>query len=128
MVRQAVKTAKPGEWIIGRGWNNNLWKENREPVKQDLDDIIGGHLFGLSLKGENDAVAKHIKADGFSSSKNLIDETTIRAIMDKGYEYHVWTVDDARTAKRFKQWGTKSITTNVPGSMRESLLPVVDQD
>lgn len=39
MVRQAVKTAKPGEWIIGRGWNNNLWKESREPVKQDLDDI-----------------------------------------------------------------------------------------
>ncbi len=39
MVSQAVLTAKPGEWIIGRGWNENLWEEKREPVKQDLDDI-----------------------------------------------------------------------------------------
>lgn len=39
MVREAVLTAKPGDWIIGRGWNDNLWEENREPVKQDLDDI-----------------------------------------------------------------------------------------
>jgi len=39
MIRQAVSTASPGEWIIGRGWNNTLWAENREPVKQDLDDI-----------------------------------------------------------------------------------------
>ena len=39
MVRQAVSTSRPGEWIIGRGWNHTLWAENREPVKQDLDDI-----------------------------------------------------------------------------------------
>lgn len=39
MVSQAVSTASPGEWIIGRGWNDTLWAENREPLKQDLDDI-----------------------------------------------------------------------------------------
>lgn len=39
MVKNAVLKAKPGEWIIGRAWDNNLWEENREPVKQDLDDI-----------------------------------------------------------------------------------------
>ena len=39
MVKQAVLKARPGEWIIGRGWNENLWEENRKPVKQDLDDI-----------------------------------------------------------------------------------------
>tara|TARA_B110000879_G_scaffold179818_1_gene236007 strand:- start:84 stop:653 length:570 start_codon:yes stop_codon:yes gene_type:complete len=32
---------------------------------------------------------KRIKTDGVSSSKNLIDETSIRTVMDKGYEYHV---------------------------------------
>jgi hypothetical protein len=32
---------------------------------------------------------KRIKTDGVSSSKNLIDETSIRTIMDKGYGYHV---------------------------------------
>ena len=39
MVKQAVLDAKPGEWIIGRGWDHYLWQGKREPVKQDLDDI-----------------------------------------------------------------------------------------
>ena len=64
---------------------------------------------------------KRIKADGLSSSRNLIDERFVRQVMEQGFEHHVWTVDDARTATRFKQWGAKSIATNVPGSMRGSL-------
>jgi len=42
-VRQAVATRKPGEWIIGRAWNEHLWKEQREPVARDLDDIAREH-------------------------------------------------------------------------------------
>ncbi len=64
---------------------------------------------------------KHIKADGFSSSKNGVDQQVIKNVKKNGYEYHVWTVDDAKTALRFKQWGAKSITTNVPGHIRKTL-------
>lgn len=28
------------EWIIGRGWNQTLWEENRFPTAADLDQII----------------------------------------------------------------------------------------
>jgi len=49
-------------WVITpvgkKSWHGN-------GIKQNLDDIIGGHLFGLSLKGENDAMAKHIRGHGF---------------------------------------------------------------
>ena len=43
-VREAVKKAKPGEWIIGGGWNQGVIKElmadlDRVPGKGDLDDI-----------------------------------------------------------------------------------------
>ena len=38
-VREAVSKSAPGKWVIGRGWDHNLWQEAREPVKQDLDDI-----------------------------------------------------------------------------------------
>ena len=62
-----------------------------------------------------------IKADGFSSTKHMIDETLIKSIMEKGYDYHVWTVDDTKTARRFKKWGAKSITTNVPGYLKRTL-------
>ncbi len=49
----------------------------------------------------------------------------IKSIREGGYEYHVWTVDDLETAKWFKRWGAKSITTNVPGYIRENF---VEQD
>jgi predicted amidohydrolase YtcJ len=31
MVAQAVKTAKPGEWIIGRGWHQEKWSSRPQP-------------------------------------------------------------------------------------------------
>ena len=42
-VKQAVATRKPGEWIIGRAWNEHVWKEQREPTARDLDDIAREH-------------------------------------------------------------------------------------
>ena len=68
------------------------------------------------------ATLNQINADGFSSSKGAIDEVFIEGVMAKGYEYHVWTVDDVRTALRFRKWGARSITTNVPGHLRKHLV------
>jgi predicted amidohydrolase YtcJ len=42
-VKQAVAARKPGEWIIGRGWNEHVWKDRREPTARDLDDIAPHH-------------------------------------------------------------------------------------
>ncbi len=66
---------------------------------------------------------KRVKADGLSSAKDVVTQDIIKGVMDKGYEYHVWTVDDVKTARRFKAWGAKSITTNVPGRIRKGLSP-----
>lgn len=65
---------------------------------------------------------KKIGADGFSSSKTGISEEVIKEVKANGYEYHVWTVDDVETARKFVGWGAQSITTNVPGLMREQLM------
>jgi glycerophosphoryl diester phosphodiesterase len=64
---------------------------------------------------------KKTGVDGFSSSAELIEEALVRRVIEAGYEYHVWTVDDAETAKRFARWGARSITTNAPGRMRKGL-------
>lgn len=37
-VAEKVKTVKPNEWIIGRGWDHTVWKQNF-PNKKDLDRI-----------------------------------------------------------------------------------------
>lgn len=55
-----------------------------------------------------------IQADGISSN-TAIPESFIKAIEKKGYEWHVWTVDDAITAEHMQALGVRSITTNVPG-------------
>ena len=42
-IRTAAAGLKPGEWLLGRGWNHNQWTEKREPTKADLDDIVPDH-------------------------------------------------------------------------------------
>jgi hypothetical protein len=38
-VRAGVERAAPGEWMLGWGWNQNLWGDGTFPSKADLDDI-----------------------------------------------------------------------------------------
>jgi predicted amidohydrolase YtcJ len=38
-VEERAKTAKAGEWIIGRGWNNEIWKDKSFPTKEELDRV-----------------------------------------------------------------------------------------
>ena len=38
-----VKTAAPGEWIQGRGWDHTLWTEQKTPTRADIDSVTGDH-------------------------------------------------------------------------------------
>jgi len=38
-IRIAVSQALPGEWVVGRGWDQHKWREKREPTRKDLDDL-----------------------------------------------------------------------------------------
>jgi predicted amidohydrolase YtcJ len=38
-----VKTAAPGEWIVGRGWDHTLWTEQKTPTRADIDAVTGNH-------------------------------------------------------------------------------------
>lgn len=38
-VRTAVEKAKPGDWIVGRGWDESLLAEGRFPSRYDLDSV-----------------------------------------------------------------------------------------
>jgi predicted amidohydrolase YtcJ len=41
-VAQAAQTPGTG-WVLGRGWNETLWLEQRLPTRADLDDVAGPH-------------------------------------------------------------------------------------
>jgi len=38
-----AKTAAPGEWIVGRGWDHTLWAEQITPTRADIDAVTGDH-------------------------------------------------------------------------------------
>src|SRR5579859_3443849 len=38
-----VKNRAPGEWLIGRGWDETKWTEQKLPSRQDLDAVTGDH-------------------------------------------------------------------------------------
>ncbi len=42
-VEAAVGRARPGAWIIGRGWNEHIWTDRLEPCAADLDDLSPDH-------------------------------------------------------------------------------------
>ncbi|HEV2284218.1 MAG TPA: amidohydrolase [bacterium] len=41
-VAAAARTATAGAWLRGRGWDKNLWPEDRFPGRADLDPVTGG--------------------------------------------------------------------------------------
>jgi hypothetical protein len=42
-VAERVRTLKPGEWLLGRGWDQNDWPGQQFPTAADLDLVSGGH-------------------------------------------------------------------------------------
>lgn len=67
--------------------------------------------------------ATRIKADGVDvkAEPAVVDEGFMRAMRDAGMELHVWTVNDAIVAKRMKEVGVSSITTDRPGALRREM-------
>lgn len=64
-----------------------------------------------------------IRAHGLSTQANaeVVDEAFVQRLRSAGYEFHVWTIDDPDSARRFRDLGADSITTNRPAFLREAL-------
>ena len=52
-----VQQAKPGEWILGGGWDETLWPVKALPTRWDLDEVSGGHPIFLDRVDGHLAVA-----------------------------------------------------------------------
>ncbi len=46
-IREAVKKTPEGGWVIGRGWDHELWKSKKLPNRKMLDRISTKHLIYL---------------------------------------------------------------------------------
>jgi glycerophosphoryl diester phosphodiesterase len=64
---------------------------------------------------------RKVKADGMSSSRSGIDDEFISKLQMAGFEHHVWTVNETKTAQWFVNQGTLSVTTDFPGRIKGAL-------
>ena len=69
-IRSYAGTAKPGQWILGGGWDHTLWASKTLPTRADLDAVTGDHPALLDRVDGHIAVvntaalrAAHITAD-----------------------------------------------------------------
>jgi predicted amidohydrolase YtcJ len=56
-VRAGVEKAKPGEWVLGGGWDETLWPVKTLPSRWDLDGVSSGHPVFLDRVDGHLAVA-----------------------------------------------------------------------
>ena len=42
-IRAYVLIGKPGQWILGSGWDHTLWPSKTLPTRQDIDQVTAGH-------------------------------------------------------------------------------------
>jgi predicted amidohydrolase YtcJ len=42
-VREAARSAAPGAWILGGGWDQNDWPRAQWPTRADIDEAAAGH-------------------------------------------------------------------------------------
>jgi hypothetical protein len=52
-----VQSARPGEWILGGGWDESLWQVKVLPSRWDLDEVSAGHPVFLDRVDGHIAVA-----------------------------------------------------------------------
>ena len=49
-VVERARTAQPGEWLLGGGWDRNLWEDTSFPTKGDLDPVTPRNPVALGSK------------------------------------------------------------------------------
>jgi predicted amidohydrolase YtcJ len=49
-VAERAQMARPGEWLLGGGWDRNLWEDPGFPTKGDLDPVAPHNPVALSSK------------------------------------------------------------------------------
>jgi predicted amidohydrolase YtcJ len=47
LVRQRAQQTPAGGWIVGRGWDKNLWPDGRFPTRASLDAVVPDHPVAL---------------------------------------------------------------------------------
>jgi len=81
-VKTRVATAAPGEWVAGRGWDQNRWPEKQFPTAAPLDAAIPDHPVWLKRVDGHAGVANTAAMKAAGITKATKDPAGGRIIRD----------------------------------------------
>jgi predicted amidohydrolase YtcJ len=132
-IRTNVASAAPGAWILGGGWDENLWPVKTVPTRWDVDEVSAGHPVFLERVDGHIAVANtralqlasitiasrdpkggKIDRDANGQPTGILRETARQAITDA---IPAPTHDERRSAMEralaeAARWGVTSVQDN----------------
>ncbi|MEP6691833.1 MAG: amidohydrolase [Gemmatimonadaceae bacterium] len=95
-VVERAKTAKPGEWITGRGWDQNHWADTRFPTHGALSRATPGNPVYLTRVDGHAALANAKAMQAASVGASTADPSGGRLIRGTGAEPTGVFVDNAQ--------------------------------
>ncbi len=96
-------------------------------VKQAMESLTVNFLIAFSGPKEfsdEEVLLKLLEfnLDGVGAENHSrLSHSFVDLILEKNKKVHVWTVDDIQLAKKYKEMGLSSITTNVPALIKSAL-------
>jgi predicted amidohydrolase YtcJ len=77
LVAEWARETPEGAWIVGRGWDQELWPERRFPMAADLDAVAPAHPVALKAKSGHALVAnsRALRLAGITRTTNARAET-----------------------------------------------------
>jgi predicted amidohydrolase YtcJ len=153
MVAEAVKTAKPGQWIYGRGWHQEKWSRTPEPnvegfpthhalsqVSPDNPVLLthaSGHasfanakameLSGVTGKTPNPAGGDFLK-DASGNPTGLFRETASRLIRTRTGEPPLTPEEESARARRVLELASQEVLSKGVTSFQDAGSSTADVD
>lgn len=103
VIRKFKKAApdRPASWLCSIKKRNGSVRPTLATILETLDTIGA------------DAVS--------TSARDGISREFVAGLRKQGFPHHVWTVNDAATARKFLELGSRTITTDRPGALRAEM-------
>ena len=85
-VAEKVKESKPGEWVLGRGWDQAKLAEHRNPSRYDLDEVSPDNPVVLTRTCGHLLVANSLALEIGGVSKDTSDPVGGKIVRDENGE------------------------------------------
>ncbi|HIE39466.1 MAG TPA: amidohydrolase [Anaerolineales bacterium] len=81
-VAERVHATPAGEWVLGRGWDQELWPDPRFPTAADLDRVAPHHSVALTAKSGHALVANSLALARAGVTAETVDPEGGRVVRD----------------------------------------------